>query len=151
MEPVQVDNPFAIRISRTSWHYRYLNFLNGRPELCQSLCSYFWRLMFVLFLTGVVAPGVAVGVLYLFYFIFSNIGNWIMPAISTVFISALLVLVIFGGMFLQDKHHQAKKHRLCQRHEQGLPDPVTTWELFWKWVAAKKAKVCPPIVFTDLE
>lgn len=148
MEPSEIVNPYALRISVKSWHYSYMNLMQMSPWRSKSLCGYFWRLMFTLALP-VAAAAIVVLLCAVLYFLATSIGDWGPIAAQVVGILAVMIGIFAGTIFTCEKCKQWRIARL--NRIPVAPPSLTTWELFRAWLKAKKDKVCPPIVFTDQE
>jgi hypothetical protein len=117
-----------MEVSRSRWHYRYLDWLGwAKPT---SLCPYFWKVVWAIFLTGI-APVVLLSI--------AGVMAWYHIWGPFVFIGvcALVVLfwvgIAFAAIYLED----AKPWRKITQSD----------NLTVEFIRARKNKLCPTLTF----
>jgi len=120
-----------MNISKKSWHYRILNFLDfiGSHE---SLCKYFWKVVVVL----VIAPPLALIFLLV-------IAVAILVGSIEIFILALALTSIIQDRYRDERWAGTRPYPTETPYVRKEPS------LFRAWITAQHRKVCPLIDFVD--
>jgi len=135
-----------MNISKKSWHYRILNFLDfiGSHE---SLCKYFWKVVVVL----VIAPPLAL----IFLLVVTIPLHWSFDPNPGAIAVAILVgsieifiLALALTSIIQDRY---RDERWAGTRPYPTETPYVRKEpsLFRAWITAQHRKVCPLIDFVD--
>ncbi|MGH1470136.1 MAG: hypothetical protein ACRBCS_03025 [Cellvibrionaceae bacterium] len=120
-----------MNIKKSSWHYRLVNFVcNG--EISESLCIYFWQVVWSCFTVMIFVPII---ILILLFVMVSPILN--------IFATEVLAVAMVGAMF--------DIFILCfiwieYRKQNGIQKHPT---VIGGYIRAKKEKVCPRLSFVD--
>ena len=117
-----------MEIKRSSWHYKIGNFGRDFERSNDNLCRYFWRLVGKLIL--LLAATVILSVLGYTFF---TSGVVILTTILSVFILSVIILPVWAIYFI--------RKRFGKSPEMPYGNIVT------EYLAAKKRKVCPLIVY----
>ncbi len=118
-----------MKIKRSSWHYK-LNQIGENHEWGTNLCSYFWNVVFRVFLC-IVIP-----------FFFCTLG-YLYFTNTQVIPTTIILLFIFLSIGLP--WFAIYKLRVWN----GEPYKFPNENLFFEFIKAKKAKMCPLIKYID--
>ncbi len=132
-----------MNVSKSSWHYRLLDKMDLLAWQHETLCKYFWKVMFTAVLLPLVALGVSfVGTIPLWWSFVE--GDLVYLA---AFIGAIEVVILTCWL----------GSTVAERWEREIAEgtrekPVKVYKpksLFSQWLKAKHEQVCPIIDFVD--
>ena len=123
-----------MKVSRKSWHYRLMVFLNSKPWYQTNLCGYFWELMACLFfkipyLLAIVVTAVILSPVWL-------------PLVG------LVALFCWVSEKLDERDRRLKKEAGIHPWD-DWPQEMKHPGLIRSWLRAKKEKICPMIEYED--
>ena len=122
-----------MKINKKSWHYRWSNFFTNQNTYNANLCSYFWKLMFSLFMPMFCIFIIGVGIVLFFIGLFTD----------PVFINILLLTFCAIGC-VSLPPITIHWFRIWTNHVEYR---VSGEKVFIDFVKAKKRKICPLIEF----
>lgn len=159
-----------LNIKKSSWHYRmvdavWADFFN--KNISNSLCGYFWQVVFAPIVTIVMAAVILAVIAILgsgvFYVVGAVIGNLLahfglLPSSfllekgvfkwEHVYASIGIDILIAAFFYSRYKYRQYKERKRAERSLSDEPEKVN---LVVEFVKAKKRKVCPVLNFVDEE
>lgn len=133
-----------MKINTKSWHYRLLEGMG--VNIPRSLCPYFWKVVFMMFVIGIVIS--------IFGLLFYTVGNKacmvlglliginvvlaaIIKTILGLLIMATIIAIIVGALIGWD---YGKAH---------IKMPYKEDSMVVNYIKAKKSKICPTLEFVD--
>ena len=119
-----------MKINRNSWHYKVSNLFTEWESSSDTLCWYFWRLVFTLLGISTIICIIAL----LIYSYFTS-PQWQANSIAVLSISLSIVLPILAIRKL--------------RQINGKPYKLSGEDVVVEFIKAKKNKICPLITYTD--
>lgn len=136
-----------MNVNRSVWHFRLLNMLDMLSEGPETLCKYFWKVVFAATVTPVLTLGALwVATLPLWWsFVGSNalVGFAIIVAMLDI---AALSLVLINMILLRHDNEIMAGTREAPVKKVKVPK---TPSLFSQWLKAKHRQVCPIIEFVN--
>lgn len=132
-----------MKVSRTSWHYRWWNefhnnsYDNKPRKEPKNLCQYFW---------GIVGPMLGLGFMGLTVLSAIGIGLWV--AFTQHTLTALIVTFSITG-FVPTYYLIYRLDKWVEARPERLPQPEREPGPFRAYFRARKQRVCPLIEVTD--
>ena len=122
-----------MKINRNSWHYRWSNFFTNQNTYNANLCSYFWKLLFSIFMPMLCTAIIGTTFILFLMKLFTEPGF-----INIVVITFCVVGCIFLPIWVI-KYYK----RITNYEEYRIPGE----EVLIEFIKVKKRKICPLIKF----
>ena len=150
-----------MKISKNSWHYRFLEWCETDMTKLDQFCPYMRTLVFKLISAFVMGLIITIGVGFLLYCVGDFIGwvaagsvySWVVPEapalgiiVFTVILTCVLGIPYLFGKFVKGvKGVSAKASKSYQAKAENNPN------IFTEYLKALHNKMCPTVEFTEKE
>lgn len=145
-----------MKISKNSWHYWLVREIGEFYDPSNSLCVYFWQVVWSIFKTMVIACFVLLLALLLSFplwqfFVTLPLGAENSLALfNAIVYSAILIGFLCSWLVDLIEYCQEKRQeKLYKKLRQSEPVKPKQPSLLTAYIQAKKEKFCPTIQFTD--